>query len=127
MDPSPCFKVDENLPVEVAEYLQQAGYDARTVWEEGVSGVSDAVIADICLREKRVLLTLDTDFADIRRYPSEDYPGLVVLRLRRQEKPYVLRVVSRLLPMFRVEPVKGRLWVVEEERVRIQDQSRRIK
>ncbi|MGB9871945.1 MAG: DUF5615 family PIN-like protein [Anaerolineae bacterium] len=119
MDPSPCFKVDENLPVEVAEYLQQAGYDARTVWEEGVSGVSDAVIADICLREKRVLLTLDTDFADIRRYPPEDYPGLVVLRLRRQEKPYVLRVVSRLLPMFRVEPVKGRLWVVEEERVRI--------
>ncbi len=57
MDPSLCFKVDENLPIEVTEYLQQAKYDARTVWEEGISGVLDAVIADICCTEKRILLT----------------------------------------------------------------------
>jgi predicted nuclease of predicted toxin-antitoxin system len=28
------FKVDENLPVEVAELLKQAGYDAVTVSEQ---------------------------------------------------------------------------------------------
>lgn len=119
MDPSLCFKVDENLPIEVAEYLQQAGYDARTVWEEGIGGGSDALIADICRSEKRILLTIDTDFADIRAYPPQDYPGLVVLRLRKQDKPYVLRIVSRLLSLFRMEPIEGRLWIVEEERIRI--------
>jgi len=28
------FKIDENLPVEAAELLKGAGYDAMTVWEE---------------------------------------------------------------------------------------------
>lgn len=28
------FKVDENLPVEVADLLRQVGYDAATVFEQ---------------------------------------------------------------------------------------------
>jgi len=98
MELAPAFKVDENLPVEVAEYLRQAGYDTETVGEEGISGTSDAVLAEVCQIEKRVLLTLDTDFSDIRAYPPEQFSGLVVLRLRRQDKPSVLKVVARLIP-----------------------------
>jgi predicted nuclease of predicted toxin-antitoxin system len=119
MELAPAFKVDENLPVEVADYLRHAGYDARTVWEEGITGASDAVLAEVCQSEKRVLLTLDTDFSDIRAYPPEQFSGLVVLRLRRQDKPSVLKVIARLIPFFRVEPIVGRLWIVEEERFRI--------
>lgn len=60
------FKVDENLPVEVAELLRQAGYGAITVHDQGLGGEADAEIASICQEEERALVTLDTDFADIR-------------------------------------------------------------
>lgn len=119
MDLLPAFKVDENLPVEVAEYLRQAGYNAITVHEEGIGGTSDAVLAEICRSEQRVLLTLDTDFSDIRAYPPERFSGFVILRLRRQDKPNVLNVIARLVPFFQTEPIVGRLWIVEEERFRI--------
>lgn len=32
------FKVDQNLPVELAEALRAAGHDAHTVYEEGLAG-----------------------------------------------------------------------------------------
>lgn len=32
------FKVDENLPIEVAEMLRQAGHDAATVLEQHLGG-----------------------------------------------------------------------------------------
>lgn len=117
--PNPLrFKVDENLPLELAEHLRRAGYEALTVSEEQLSGSSDAVVADVCRRERRVLITLDVDFGDIRAYPPAEYAGLVVLRLRRQDKLHVLAVVKRLINLLSREALEGHLWIVEEERVR---------
>jgi len=39
------FKVDEDLPVEVAGELRAAGHDAATVAQENVGGASDAQVA----------------------------------------------------------------------------------
>jgi predicted nuclease of predicted toxin-antitoxin system len=36
------FKVDENLPVEVAALLTDRGHDAATVRAQGLAGASDA-------------------------------------------------------------------------------------
>ena len=113
------FKVDENLPVEVAELLRQAGHDAVTVMEQHPGGSVDSEVASVCQHESRALITLDTDFSDIRAYPPGESPGLVVLRLRRQDKLYVLGVLRRLIEVFSREPLEGHLWIVEEERVRI--------
>lgn len=82
------FKVDENLPVEVAKLLNQAGYDALTVYDESLVGEKDPQIASACQLEKRALITLDTDFADIGAYPPGDFPGFIVLRRRSfEERP----------------------------------------
>jgi len=113
------FKVDENLPVEVTELLQQAGHDASTVVEQHLGGEPDATVASLCQREKRALVTLDTDFADIRAYPPQQYPGLIVLRLRVQDRPRVLDTVTHVLQAFPSEQLDRHLWIVEEKRIRI--------
>jgi predicted nuclease of predicted toxin-antitoxin system len=113
------FKIDENLPVEAADLLRRVGYDAVTVLEQRLGGTSDARIASICREEKRVLVTLDTDFADIRVYPPALFAGLIVLRLNRQDKPHVLDVIDRLIPLLSSEPLEHLLWIVEETRLRI--------
>ncbi len=87
------FKVDENLPVDVAELLREAGYDAATVLEQHLSGAVDSAVASVCRQEGRTLVTLDLDFADIRSYPPAQYPGLIVLRLKQQDKPHILEVL----------------------------------
>jgi predicted nuclease of predicted toxin-antitoxin system len=113
------FKIDENLPAEAAKLLRHSGYDAATVPEQHLGGSADHVIASICQQENRVLVTLDMDFADIRTYPPGDFPGMVVLRLRRHDKPYVLEILARLIELFPREPLDRHLWIVEERRIRI--------
>jgi predicted nuclease of predicted toxin-antitoxin system len=113
------FKVDENLPIEVARQFQMAGHDASTVIEEGLGGESDSKIIDRCQRESRALITLDIGFGDIRAYPPGENSGVIVLRLQRQDKGYLLAIVGRLIKMLEVEQVDRRLWIVDEERIRV--------
>jgi len=115
------FKVDENLPIEVTELFKQSGYDAMTVLEEDLGGIADADLASICQKELRAFVTLDTDFADIRAYPPGQFYGLIVLRLKRQDKPYILKILSNLVLKLLTEPLERHLWIVEEDRIRIRD------
>jgi len=113
------FKVDENLPVEVAETLRTGGHEAATVNDEAVGGASDPDLAALVRRENRTLITLDAGFADIRSYPPEEYQGLLVLRLARQDKRYVLQVCDRLVKKLPPDPLVGQLWIVEDDRIRV--------
>jgi len=114
-----AFKLDENLPVEAAQLLRKAGHDAVTAIEQQMGGWPDANIAEACLSEKRAIVSLDLDFADIRTYPPNRYHGIIVLRLARQDKPGILAVLGRLLSAWRSQPLVGRLWIADEARVRI--------
>jgi predicted nuclease of predicted toxin-antitoxin system len=113
------FKVDENLPVEVAEILRTAGHDAATVNDQAVGGASDPDLASLVRRESRALITLDAGFADIRSYPPKEYKGLVVLRLARQDKDHVLQTCNRLVKRLASEELVGQLWIVEASRIRV--------
>jgi predicted nuclease of predicted toxin-antitoxin system len=113
------FKIDENLPIEVAVLLIDAGYDAVTVPEQKLGGHPDPEISVVCRSESRAIVTLDLDFADIRVYPPEQYEGIVVFRLARLNKRAVVDAAGRLLPLLSDEPLTGKLWIVDETRVRI--------
>lgn len=115
------FKTDENLPEEVAELLRGANHDVSTILEQSMGGEPDPDVALVCRREQRALVTFDLGFADIRTYPPDEYHGLIVLRLKRQDKAHVIDVFEQLLPMLETEPLYKRLWIVEEERIRIRD------
>jgi len=103
------FKIDENTPLEVAELLRKAGYDSTTVPEQNLSGTSDASLAAICLKEERILVTLDNDFADIRTYPPDEFSGIMVMRLNRQDKLHVLEIFSQAMHLFPKEPIEQHL------------------
>lgn len=113
------FKVDENLSVELAELLSDLGHDAKTVNDQHLQGVNDRVLLERCDREQRTLVTLDIDFSDIRTYPPRDHEGIILLRVGNQSKKHVLEVFKRILRLIDRELIKGRLWVVEENAVRI--------
>ena len=115
------FKVDENLPIEAAELLRKAGHDAVTVLEQRLGGGSDLDVAAVCRKEKRALITLDTDFSDIRSYPPKDFSGLVVLRLKYLDKSHVLDALKHVVSKFVEEPLEHHMWIVEEGRIRIRD------
>ncbi len=115
------FKLDENLPAELAELFRQAGHDAVTVLDQDLGGTSDPDLAAACVRERRAIVTFDTDFSDIRTYPPQAYSGIVVFRLESQARDHVLEIGLRLLRSLAGSPLDGQLWIVEESRIRARE------
>lgn len=113
------FKLDQNIPSSIAAAVAAEGHDVHTAAEEGLSSASDPVLLAACVSEGWILVTLDRDFADIRAYPPGTHAGLWVLRPPRQTVAAVAAVVAGGLRLARVERVEGRLWVLDEMRVRI--------
>ena len=117
------FKIDEHLPVEITELLDQHQHDAVTVADESMSGAVDPDVAQVCQKEARALITLDLDFSDIRAYPPEEYQGIIVFRPGLQSITTLVRLTARIIPLLDQEPLIGHLWIVEDHQVRIREGS----
>ncbi len=113
------FKIDENLPEEVVAELRIHGHDAISVASQGLAGKDDKVIAAHIRNEGRCFITLDLDCADLRAYPPAEYHGIIVIRSKKQDRATVLALVKKFTPLLESEPIAKKLWIVEEDRVRI--------
>ena len=89
------------------------------VGEQGMNGFADPAVIAVCSGEGRILVTLDTDFMDIRQYPPTAYPGIIVLRPHRQVTSRFLSLMVRAAGLLDQEAVVGKLWIVDEGRIRI--------
>jgi hypothetical protein len=83
----------------------------------------DSDLAALVRREQCALLTFDQGFGDIRSHPPGEYSGLVVLRLKRQDKVHLLSVMPKLIATLASQPLEGRVWIVEESRIRIRGED----
>jgi predicted nuclease of predicted toxin-antitoxin system len=115
------FKLDENMPRLARERLELRGWNVHDVHEEGLSSELDRSIQQACERERRILVTLDTDFADTRRYDPGRSPGVIVLRPRDQSIRAVLQCLDGAMRALATERIEATLWIVEHERLRIRD------
>jgi predicted nuclease of predicted toxin-antitoxin system len=113
------FKIDQNLAVECATLLVEAGHDAMTVYQQELTGAPDERIVAVCRQEERVLITADLDLSDIRQYPPGQSAGFIVLRLREQNQANQLALLRKILPMFATTPLAGHLWIVDVNKVRV--------
>jgi len=113
------IKLDENLDVRLADLVEKAGHDVETVLSQGLCGESDQKIFDACRAEKRVLISQDLDFSNVLRFPPRSSHGVVVLRGRNQLLRTTRRLLRTTLALMDRETVAGKLWVVEERRIRI--------
>ncbi len=113
------FKIDENLPVEVSTILCEAGHSALSVLDQHLGGRPDEAIASVCKAESRILVTLDTDFANILAYPPKDFPGIIVIRIDDQSKSSVLPLIRKIAQVLASESPSRCLWIVEPACIRI--------
>ena len=120
------FKLDENLDVRLASLFANAGQEAETVLEEGLSGRSDEAIYAVCVAERRILITLDLDFSNPIRFPPAPTEGIVILRPPRPVIQTVRTLLQEILPEFTSPAVRGKLWIVEPGRLREYDPSEAV-
>lgn len=114
------FKLDENLGIRTQHLFRVAGYDIHTVREEGLQGISDQELYEVCCSQQYCLVTLDLDFVDAIRFPAQRTGGIVILRLPRNPSLSLLEaLVRQFLQMLATTSVEKQLWIVEIGRIRV--------
>lgn len=112
-------KLDENMAQSHVELLQQYGYEADRVTDEGLSGADDEVVWKQVCAEGRFFITLDLDFSDVRRFAPGTHPGILLVRSRNRNLQAVSTILSRVLSEQPLETLKGCLVVADEIQTRI--------
>jgi predicted nuclease of predicted toxin-antitoxin system len=111
------FKLDENLPLELADDLTRLGHDADTVVSEGLAGSDDATVVRAARSSERILMTLDKGIASLLQYPQPG--GIVLFRPDSSGRQHVLLFIrSRLESLLQID-IADRLIVVGADRIRI--------
>jgi predicted nuclease of predicted toxin-antitoxin system len=113
------FKLDECIDVRLAHLLEDAGHGAETVFSEKVAGATDKALYDICLREKRTLVTQDLDFSNPFVFDPLPTKGIVVLRNPSQLLHDLEGLLNQVISFLAKESPAGHLWVVAKNRIRI--------
>jgi len=85
--------LDENLPVQAHEFLRKSGHDVMRVR----SGMKNGDVILLAAQERRILITLDKDFLDSRRYPPRDYAGIICIRVHPPVFERIAKALQRLL------------------------------
>jgi predicted nuclease of predicted toxin-antitoxin system len=117
-------KLDENLGRRHADLLRKAGYDAESVHDEGLSGAPDSAVWEHVCTERRLFVTLDTDFSDIRRFPLGSHPGILLLRPKSNSNRLVMTILNRVLKEQSLESIQGCMAVADEIHTRIRRPAR---
>lgn len=112
-------KLDENLGRSHVALLRQSGYEADRVHDEGLSGAADSVVWGQVCAEKRFFITIDLDFADVRRYSPGSHPGILLIRTRNRSRSAALDVLKRVLSEQHLDRLAGCLSVADETHTRI--------
>lgn len=113
------LKLDENLSRHLKPILTSFGHDVETVEDEGLLGKLDPVIASAASTETRMLLTLDVEFADLRKYPPGSHSGIVLFRPETYGANSVSEFVRRFIESADLTDLAGCVAVVDPRRVRI--------
>jgi len=113
------FKLDENLPQELAGDLSGLGHHADTVYGEGLAGAEDATVVEAALAAGRILMTLDKEIASVLKYPIGEHAGVVLFRPDSSGRGEVLSFVRVRLESLLEMELAGHLTVVGPTRIRV--------
>jgi predicted nuclease of predicted toxin-antitoxin system len=113
------IKLDENLPLRLANLLKDLGHDVHTLHDELLLGHADKEVWETTQKESRFLITQDLDFSDLRQFAPGSHYGILLVRLH---SPNRRDLIDRICGLFRNENVgewAGCFVVATERKIRV--------
>lgn len=118
-----CILADENISPKIVAFLRNQGIDVLDTKEQGWQGRSDDELLNIAYKDKRWVLTHDSDFGALAIHEGKPFNGLIFLRVKNLQPGNVIKVCKKLL-QHKTDFTQPTLIVVEEYRLRIRQPSK---
>ena len=116
------FFADHCVPRSIGETLDSEGYEVIRLSDRLRADIEDSAVIEEAQKIGAILLSLNGDFADLLRYPPEEYGGIVALQVRNRPEA-IPAIMDRLLGYLQQHPDRshylGKLLLVEAHRIRV--------
>ncbi|MFW9990092.1 MAG: DUF5615 family PIN-like protein [Candidatus Odinarchaeota archaeon] len=112
------FKLDENVPWILKKVIENIGpHVVDSIFHENISGIDDKNLNLKCYEEKRILITLNSDFIN----PIDNYYGIIILRSKEQGKNVVKGMFEKFLKSYSIEESIGKI-IIKPNQIRIRSE-----
>src|SRR3989338_7759743 len=112
------FLIDADCPRSIGLSLQAAGHIVKDIRDIQPSA-PDQEIYELIKRESYILITRDTDFGNILRYPVTPNCGIILLRVYLFSINEIMVILDDLLSRVSEKDLLGSLTVARKGRYRI--------
>ena len=116
------FFADHCVPRSIGETLDSEGYEVIRLSDRLRADIEDSAVIEEAQKIGAILLSLNGDFADLLRYPPEEYGGIVALQVRNRPEA-IPAIMDELLGYLGQHPDQshyiGKLLLVEAHRIRV--------
>jgi len=107
---------DKNIPYAIINSLYARNFHVESV----ARGAADGAIASYARKHKFIILTFDSDFANILVYPPSDYFGIVVIRISPPLLQSILKALDTLFSQFQSSTdFRKKLLILDPRGVRV--------
>jgi predicted nuclease of predicted toxin-antitoxin system len=113
------LKLDGNLSRHLKPVLTGLGHDVLTAADENLLSRPDTEVAAVSMKEGRMLLTLDVEFADLRKYPPGTHPGIILFRPPSCGPLTVNKFIADFVRSAKLEELASSVAIVDPARVRV--------
>jgi predicted nuclease of predicted toxin-antitoxin system len=113
------IKLDENLPVRLADRLQILGHDVHTLQDERLQGCADLELWEAVQNDGRFLITQDMDFSDTRKFVPGMHHGILLVRLHTPNRQILVARIDELFQRENVVEWSGCLVVATDRKIRV--------
>jgi|SRR6266851_7802072 predicted nuclease of predicted toxin-antitoxin system len=118
------FLADHCISNTIVQTLRDTAHDVVRLKDVLPVESPDATVIAKAQEIDAILLSMNGDFADIVTYPPQSYKGIVALQMRNHAEvlvPLMLRLIGYLRGQPAMEHYRGKLLVVEVNRIRIRE------
>jgi predicted nuclease of predicted toxin-antitoxin system len=116
------FFADHCVPRSIGETLDSEGHEVIRLSDRLRPDAEDSAVIGEAQKIGAILLSLNGDFANLLRYPPEEYGGIVALQVRNRPEA-IPAIMDKLLGYLGQHPDQshyiGKLLLVEAHRIRI--------
>ena len=113
------FLLDQNLSPQTTLFLRNLGYDITDTRELNLYGATDAEILQQAKSQNRIVITFNSDFADVSDIPLGTHPGVIRLKIIPQTLGILHPLLEKRLIALEEENIGGCLVIIDNWRIRI--------
>ncbi len=113
------FLLDENLPPSFCKIFEEAGYQARHVYDVDLGNVDDERIVSFARQSGEIIATNDLDFSRIMALSGVQKPSIISFRVSALSYKFIREIVESHLEGLGPPLEKGALVSINEQGIRI--------